>query len=250
MYVDESGDCGLLNSPTNYFVLSGMVIHENRWQDFANAISTFRKTLRSVYSLPLRTEIHASHFIKSAPLSNMKRHVRLAILRNFIDEIAKLNFISITNVVVDKANKPANYDVFAVAWQALFQRFENTISYGNFPGGHRNDFGLVLTDATDGGKLQKMVRRMSVHNPIPNTAWYGPGYRNIPILRIIEDPHAKDSSKSHFIQACDVTAYFLLQKFKPNSFIRRSGAQNYLDRLAPVLNKQASKSHPLGVVML
>jgi len=180
----------------------------------------------------------------------MKRHIRLAILRNFIDELAKMNFISITNVIVNKASKPANYDVFSNAWQALFQRFENTMSYGNFPGGHRNDFGLILTDATDGGKLQKMVRRMSVHNPVPNMSWAGPGYRNIPIVRIIEDPHPKDSKTSHLIQACDVAAYFLLQKYKPNTFIRKSGAQNYLDRLAPVLNKRATYSNVLGVVVL
>lgn len=250
MYVDESGDSGLVNSPTSHFALSGMVIHESRWRDFANAISAFRKTLRSVYALPVRTEIHASQFIKSAPVPLMRRHIRLAILRNFIDEIAKMNFISITNVIVSKAGKPPNYDVFTNAWQALFQRFENTLSYGNFPGGHRNDFGIVLTDATDGGKLQKMVRRMSVHNPVPNMAWAGPGYRNIPILRIIEDPHPKDSKTSYFIQACDVSAYFLLQKYKPNVFIRRSGAQNYLDRLSPILNKRATYSNALGVVML
>jgi hypothetical protein len=32
MYVDESGDCGLNNSPTKYFVLTGLVIHELRWK--------------------------------------------------------------------------------------------------------------------------------------------------------------------------------------------------------------------------
>src|SRR5690348_12522740 len=105
----------------------------------------------------------------------MEHYVRLAILRNFIDELAKMDFISVTNVIVVKAGKPPDYDVFTTAWQALFQRFENTLSYGNFPGAHRNDFGVILTDATNGGKLQAMVRRMSVHNPVPNMGWAGPG---------------------------------------------------------------------------
>lgn len=30
MYVDESGDSGLLGSPTRYFVVSGIVLHELR----------------------------------------------------------------------------------------------------------------------------------------------------------------------------------------------------------------------------
>lgn len=29
MYVDESGDPGMLVSPTRYFVLSGLVVHES-----------------------------------------------------------------------------------------------------------------------------------------------------------------------------------------------------------------------------
>ena len=28
MYVDESGDVGLVGSPTRYFVLVGLVVHE------------------------------------------------------------------------------------------------------------------------------------------------------------------------------------------------------------------------------
>jgi hypothetical protein len=248
MYVDESGDCGLNNSPTTHFALSGLVVHESRWRDFTTQVATFRKTLRSVHGLPLRNEIHASHFIKSPPVPGMSRHIRLAILRNFIDELAKMDFISITNVIVDKTNKPTTYDVFLNAWQALFQRFENTLSYGNFPGAHRNDFGIVLTDGTDGRKLQRMVRRMAVHNPVPNMS--GVGYRNLPIVRIIEDPHPKDSKDSYFIQACDTCAYFVLQKQKPNSFIKRSSAQNYIHRLQPVLNRRATYANALGIVSL
>ena len=250
MYVDESGDTGLVHSPTTHFALSGLVIHEARWRDFVNQMLAFRKTMKAVYGLPVRTEIHASDYIQSPPMPNMARHIRLAILRNLLDEIAKMNFISITNIIVSKVGKPPNYDVFENAWQALFQRFENTLKYGNFPGAHRNDYGLVLTDATDGRKLQRLMRRMAVYNPVPNQLWAGPGYRNLPILRMIEDPHPKDSRDSYFIQACDVCAYFVMQRFKPNGFIRKQGAQNYLRRLTPVLNLRASAGNPLGIVVL
>lgn len=250
MYVDESGDTGLGQSPTRYFGLSGLIIHESRWRDFINAMTTFRKTMKAVHGLPLRTEIHASEYLRSPPVPNMLRHIRLAILRNLLDEIAKMNFVSITNVVVDKQGKHPAYDVFTNAWQALFQRFENTLKYGNFPGGHRNDYGLVLTDATNGQKLQRLVRRMSVYNPIPNQAWAGAGARNLPVLRVIEDPHQKDSKDSYFIQACDVCAYFLTQSFQPNSYVRRTSSQNYVQRLAPILNTRASHTHALGIVCL
>lgn len=247
MYVDESGDTGLARSPTTHFALSGLAIHESQWRSFVTQIAAFRRTMKAAYGLPVRTEIHASEYLRRPPFPGMARFSRLAVLRNFIDELAKMNFISITNIVVDKTTKPAGYDVFTNAWQALFQRFENTLSYGNFPGAHNKDFGIILTDATDGRKLQKLVRKMSVYNPVPSL--FGPA-RNMPILRVIEDPHPKDSRDSYFIQACDVVAYFLFQRFSANSFVRKAGAQNYFNRLTPVLNTKASLRNAQGIVIL
>jgi hypothetical protein len=249
MYVDESGDTGLNNSPTTHFALSGLVIHERQWRHFTGRMVALRKTFKTAYGLPPRTEIHASKFIQDPPVPGMPRHIRLAILRNVLDEIARMDFISITNVIVSKAGKPPDYDVFDKAWQALFQGFENTLKAGKFPGAYRKDYGTVFTDATDAKKLRKMVRRISVDNPVPHRYWFRTGYRNLPILRVIEDPIPRDSAASFFIQACDVAAYFLLQKYKPNQFIRKQGATNYLRRLEPILNRRVSRD-PLGIVEL
>ena len=248
MYVDESGDTGLVNSPTRYFGLSGLTVHESQWRTLAAQITAFRRTMKFTYGPPLRREIHAAEYLRHPPVAGMAKHTRLAILRNFLDEIAKMNFISITNVIVDKQNKPPTYDVFDQAWRVLFQRFENTIGYGNFPGGHKTDTGMVLTDNTDGRKLTKLVRKMSVYNPIPNAG--GPGVKMMPLVRVIEDPHPKDSVDSYFIQAFDICAYFLMQKYMPNSYVRKSSAQHYLNRLAPVLNTRASRSNGQGIVVL
>ena len=248
MYVDESGDSGLAGSPTRYFSLTGITVHESRWRDFHNQLVAFRRTLKAVHGLPVRTEVHASAYIRSAPTLDMQKHVRLAILRQYLDELAKMDFISITSVVIDKQGKPATYDVFTSAWQALFQRFENTIGYGNFPGRHRGDRGMVFVDNTDGRKLQSLVRRMAVYNPIPNQ--HGGGFRDIPIVRIVEDPHLKDSSQSYFIQSADVCAYFLQQRFSPCSYVKKNGARNYYSRLRPVLNLRASLTNDLGIVQL
>jgi hypothetical protein len=88
---------------------------------------------------------------------------------------------------------------------------------------------------------------MAVYNPIPSR--FGWGTRNVPLLRIIEDPSPRDSATSYMIQAVDVAAYFAYQRHNPNSFIKRASAQRYFDRLGPVLNRKAS-THPLGLVML
>lgn len=249
MYVDESGDTGLIKSPTAHFVLSGLVVHESRWREFIEILIAFRKTMKSVYGLPVRGEIHASEYINQRAY-NLDKHVRLAILRGVVDELAKINFISITNVVVSKHGKPPGFDIFDFAWRTLFQRFENTLVHGNFPGGFRDDYGTVITDATAGKKLLRMVRKMAVINYIPNVPRYGGGSRNIPIKRIIEDPQGKNSAESYPIQMCDVVAYVLYQRYAPNTYFRRKRAKFYFDRLQPVLNKHASRYNGLGIVEL
>jgi hypothetical protein len=250
MYVDESGDTGFARGATSYFALSGIVIHESRWRDFVTVMKAFRQTLRASYGLPVRLEIHTSDFMRSPPMPGMAPHTRAAILRNLLDELAQFPDISITNVIVKKTGKQPTYDAFDNAWKILFQRFENTLKSGNFPGAHRGDHGLVFTDATNGTALSRLMRKMAVHNPIPNQMWAGPGYRLLSLSRVIEDPHGVDSKRSYFIQAADVCAYFLLQRYAPNTRTRRHNATRYFDRLLPVLNTKASRTNALGIVEL
>ncbi|MBL4627515.1 MAG: DUF3800 domain-containing protein [Roseicyclus sp.] len=247
MYVDESGDPGNNTLQTKFFCLSGIIVHESEWHQFIDRLVVFRQTLKSVYGIPVRSEIHSAELIRKNEFG-IEKHQRLAIMRNYLDELAKLNSISITNVVVDKQNKADDFDIFSAAWRTLFQRFENTLTHGNYPGGYRRSLGSVYTDATSGKKLTGLMRKMKAYNPIPNR--WGNGYRNVPILRIIEDPSERDSRASLPIQSCDVVAYFLMQKYNPNSYIRRKSATKYFDRLDPVLNKRASTANPQGVVLL
>lgn len=247
MYVDESGDPGLQNTPTRYFALSGLVVHETRWREFVNAIIEFRRRLKSIYDLPLRYEIHASEYINKQ-IRDIKRNDRLAIVRHFLDEIGQFPYVSVTNIIVDKQGRSPDYDVFTNAWRTLFQRFENTLNYANFPEGYENNYGLIFTDNTDGEKLTRIMRKMNAYNPVPNAGSIG--YRNMPVIKVIEDPSAKDSMESYLIQAADVCAFALYQKHAPNSYIRRKGARNYFDRLNGVLNNRAARHDSQGIVRL
>lgn len=252
MYVDESGDAGLSNSPTRYFVLSGLVIHELRWNTYLQQLIAFRQMLRQQYNLKLREEIHASAFITNpGTLQRIPRHDRLAILRLYADQLATMTDFNIINVVVDKTTRPASYDPFESAWKILIQRFENTISKRNFPGpANADDRGLLIPDATDDKKLTNLIRKMRRYNPIPNQAQYGQGKRNLTLQALIEDPFLKDSAHSYFIQSADLVAYLLYQHLQPNSYMRKKSGQNYFKRLEPILCKVASRSDPLGVVYL
>ncbi|WP_168222955.1 DUF3800 domain-containing protein [Oceanicola sp. D3] len=247
MYVDESGDPGNNVVQTRYFCLTGMVVHESRWRQFHGAMREFRRNLKDVYGFPVREEIHAVKLLRHSAF-DIPKHIRLGILRNLLDELRKQEYVRFTSVVMDKLGKPADFDVFGASWRTLFQRFENTLLNGNFPGSHADSFGTIYTDATSGERLNKLMRKMSAFNPIPNQS--GDGYRDIPVERVIEDPSSRDSKHSLFIQSCDVAAYFLFQGFQPNSYILKKGARSYYRRLEPVLNLYATRRNELGIVCI
>jgi hypothetical protein len=51
MYVDESGDIGATSvSPTRYFILSAIVIHELRWRDILQELVQIQ--MYKIYKLP------------------------------------------------------------------------------------------------------------------------------------------------------------------------------------------------------
>lgn len=250
MYVDESGDVGLVNSPTNYFVLSGLVIHELRWADYLNQLVEFRQRMRDSFGIKLREEIHAAHFFsKPKELARIPKHERLAIIRHFTREISSMEDFNIINIVVDKQNKDNDYDVFENAWRALFQRFENTIRHRNFQGpSNPDDKGIIIPDNTDNKKLKRLLRRLRRFNPVPNQPEYGFGYRDLRLRFLIEDPNFRDSRDSYFVQAADLVAFLLYQYTDPSNYIRRKHAHKYFERLEPVLCKHASANDPWGVV--
>ena len=253
MYVDESGDCGIVNSPTRYFVLTGLVMHELRWQVYLNTLLDFRRAVKAKYGLRLRDELHAAAFLSHPGelLNRIPRHDRLAIIREFADTLATMADLSLINIVVDKQGKAADYDVFGLAWRALIQRFENTLSWCNFPGpANPDERGMLFPDHTDDKKLTLLLRQMRHYNPVPNQAAYGTGYRNLVIGKIIEDPNFRDSGHSYFVQAVDLVAFLLYQHLVPSAYMRKKSGQNYFLRLDPILCKVASSQDPRGIVRL
>ena len=250
MYVDESGDCGLVNSPTRYFILCGLIVHELRWEQYRRQLLAFRRRIRDAFGLKLREEIHASHMLnRPGPLARLAKHDRLSILRHLADELATMYDLNVISVVVDKDGKPADYDVFENAWRALIQRFENTMGHRNFAGpANPDERGTLYPDHTDDKKLVRLLRRMRAYNPIPNRG--GVGYRNARVLNMVEDPNFRDSADSQYVQACDLIAYLLHQQLAPNSYMRKRGGANYFQRLDPILCKVASRTDPQGIVRL
>ncbi len=246
-------------SPTRYFCLTGLVVHELRWKDVVADILRFRHWLKSKYKIYLQEELHAGEMINKpkktpASIQRLRKYERLAIIRNFADAISGLPDINLINVVIDKSTgKYTSADnVFRKAWSVLFQRFENTIRYQNFPGPkNADDRGLIFPDSTDGIKLRNYLHDMRIQNTLfikqPHGAFHT---KDEPIRIIIEDPVPRDSRLSYLIQAADCVAFLLKQNIEPNSFMKRHGGNAYFKRLDRVLCKQACYNDPAGVVRI
>jgi hypothetical protein len=252
MYVDESGDCGLVGSPGHYFILTGLVVHELRWQGVLSQIADFRRQMRTKFGLLMREEIHATKLINDpGPLSRIAKHDRLTIVREFAGCLGSIADLNLLVVIVDKQGKPPDYDVFGVAWKTLIQRFQNTISHRNFRGPQNPDErGMLFPDQTDTAKLTGLLRKMRHYNPVPHSVGYGSGTRNLAITHVVEDPSFRESDHSYLIQACDLSAWLVLQGLQPCNYMRRKGGRAYYERLDPICCTVASRNDPRGFVRL
>lgn len=254
MYVDESGDPGAPETPgtTPFFVLTGLVVHEVHWHECLNSLVEFRRWCRARYGLKLREEIHAARmFNRPAELVRIRRHERLAIIHAYARRLAGIPTLNIVNVVVRKEDKSAGYRVLENAWEALIQRFENTITCRNFAGStNPDDRGMLIPDHSSDERVLQLLRRMRYYNPVPHQPEFGPGYRNLVLERVAEDPSFRDSRHSYFIQSCDLAGFLLYQRLAQNSYIRKKGAKTYFNILDPILCRAASRSDPQGIVYL
>lgn len=264
MYVDESGDTGPCppggKSPTRYFCLTGLVVHELRWTETLDELKRFRHWLKWKYKIYLDDELHAADMLtkrSSLPpsLQRLRKYQRLAIIRHHADQLARLPDVRLINVYIDKSqgkDKDSN-SVFRRAWYALFQRFDNTMRRGNFPGPNNiRERGVVFPDHTDEKRLKLHLDDMRRRNPL--FIKQRDGNRTAidePIKRIIEDPVCRDSRDSYFIQATDCAVFLFKQHLQPSTYVKKHGAHAYFStRLKSVLCTHASNQDALGIVQL
>lgn len=238
MYVDESGDVGPLpGSPTRYFILSAIIVHESSWQNLLDDIIALRRFFKAKHGLLLKEEIHASEWLqKRIKLrAGIPRNVRFDILKKCLEWLKSRTDVSVITIRVDKQGRP---DPFEYAWRLLIQRFDNTLAHRNFPGpGTGADKGMIICDNTDGNKLRKLLREMRRYNQVNNMVSIGPGARNIPLRAIVEDPVFRNSGDSFLLQLVDVVAYFARQIYEPNKYIRQKGGRLAYGRIEPIVNK-------------
>ena len=243
MYVDESGDPGIHNFGSKHYILSGLIIYQNDWLENLDKLKIFRKSLKERYGLKMNVEIHASELIRINKIEDyrlIKKDIRISILKEYCLNIPSIfNNGKLINICLDKNNFQNTKDIQITAWIRLLQQFEFFLTV-------QNDIGIIISDNTDGKKINNLVRKMRIYNPILSNL---SGHRNNePTKNIIEDIFLRDSENSYFIQTVDVVSHILFRKEYPKGSLKKYNLQNQFELLEPILLKAASLNDEFGIV--
>ncbi|MHB8071485.1 MAG: DUF3800 domain-containing protein [Candidatus Cryosericum sp.] len=262
VYVDESGDDGFAAYPncSRYFILTSLSLDENCWKDVFGQLHALRVQLKQRYGLPSKTEIHAGPMIRGnepyRTLMGLAAQPALAgaFLMDYLTAVAQLR-LSIVNVAVDKAAivakwpaKPrSDFDVLDIAFRYSLQRLEISMraTSSNF---------AVVVDQGRLGAMRNVARKATRFNYVNSSIG------NVPTQHLLEDPLEKESTQSHYLQVCDAVtmAVKLYLDEKNGGVTARSPRMNaglgkikgsdYMQALKSVLNLQAHRADPYGVV--
>ena len=245
MYVDESGDPGLINSPTKYFILSAILISDLDWLGIFDKIKDCRRSMRTKYGIKMRSEFKGRHFydgkgawygLKYNKNERYNEYLRLMNFQAKFKNLKIINICIIKETITKKRMK--NVDPREKAWRFLLQRFQTFLKKQP-----QKTIGMVLPDSGHEQFVQDLIRKMRIYSPVQSK--YNP--REIlqhKLSNIIEDPFSKDSKHSYFHQFADLAAYSLLRKLLP----RPPFDEILFDALDPILLKEASGKQPQGIV--
>ncbi len=190
----------------------------------------------------LRTEIHASELIRIKKITEYKRIVkrdRINLLKDYSNEIPIIfDDTKIINVCFDKNNLPVR-DFQELAWKRMIQRYDTYLKK------EANDYGIIVSDTSDGKLIRNLLRKMRIYNPIKSD--YG-GYYQAPIEKIVEDVFSRDSEHSYFIQTVDVITQILYRREYPKGSLKKHGIHLIFDKLQDICLKEASRKDELGIV--
>lgn len=218
MYVDESGDPGSRNSPTEHYVLAGICVAARDWRACQLTLAGLRARMEATMGLSREAEMHAAEFLGGA-----KRHLgleawqRVRAAQWVIHELAALDC---ARPIIVGREKHATGDVLGECWRDLCQQGLSEIESEGL---------LIVTDTTDGRRLVEALA----------------GLDDAVRSRLIDEPFHRDSRESLLLQTVDLLAYLRRQALCPNGLFR-SGATDHLQRDFATLMADSGKRERPG----
>lgn len=201
-YLDESGDAGLTNSPTRFFVLACFLVHESVWLRTLDALVAMRRNLKATHSIPTRPEIKAINVRKGAGVFKglgWSRDRRMDLLREFLRFQPEQLQVRTFGVAIEKA--PAaqrGWEPRFAAWTFALQRV-NRFCVG------KGEWATIYPDEGHGPFIRRRIRHMRRYHVV--RGHWAPKRIEFPLERIVEDPNERASHDSYFIQLADWSAY-------------------------------------------
>lgn len=207
-YVDESGDDGQRGSQT--YSLGCVMVDGSAWPDTFDHLLNFRRFVRERFGLRIRDEIKANFLLQNGgPLRELSRplseEARFKLYRACMRIQPKLG-ISAFGVVVDKARANQHTGIRPasdIAWEYLLQRLERRSSY------EKTEI-LLIHDEGDALTIRKRSRKARRAGSAGSA--FGTGILSVPFRRLLDDPVARHSHDSYFIQLADLNAYAAFRK--------------------------------------
>jgi hypothetical protein len=234
-YIDDSSEGG-------QYGFSAIGVPSESWRETFSTIKGWRQQLKESDGIYMRKELHATELV--AGRGAISPHVvpkgrRCQIFRDGLSMLASMDQLLLFTVILSRQDW---------AFERLLNRINRTMVA---MGSHA----LLISDEGKEGVYTKLVRKMSVHNPIPSQygVWLktGQSTRNIPIERILEDPIFRPSQRSYLLQMADLCAFSLIRYVRgvrPEK--TKYGLHTAFELLEPICCKEANPKHPLGVIGL
>ena len=172
-YFDESGDSGhprLVNTPTKFFVLSCVIVHQDKWRETLDLMVRMRSAMRNEYRIRVRGEVKATDFRRGGGAFQglgISPEDRLTIYRRIMRyQRNNLPHLKVFSVAINKGLvQDLNSDIRETAWQYALQRVDSFLSppEDGSPGG---DLGLIFPDHGHGDMIRTLLRRIRRHQVI------------------------------------------------------------------------------------
>lgn len=210
-YIDESGNTGaVLRGGTRTYTLGCVMVPLDHWTDRLDVLVNTRQEIRKTYGVRLRDELKANYLLRSrGPLVDLGLGdgQRRDIYRRMLvgTNIAASGVFA---VVIDKEHPRAPADPADRAWEYLLQRLRIRSESRGTPI-------IVIHDDGDADAVRKHLRRFRRFS-------FKPGGTPVDAPLLIEDPVARDSALSYFVQSADLVAYAAFRRFQPPGRSRAS----------------------------
>lgn len=210
-YIDESGNTGSIASGgTRSYTLGCVMVPMDNWTDRLDVLVETRRDIKRTYNVRMRDELKANYPTRGrGPLKELR--LGDGQLRDIYRRLLVATNIAASGVfavIIDKEHPRGVQDPAERAWEYLFQRLRIRSQRRGHPI-------IVVHDDGDADRVRRLLRRFRRFS-------FAPGGRPVTAPLLVEDPVARDSAMSYFVQSADLVAYAAFRHFQPPG--RRSGS--------------------------